>query len=114
MSYNVDSVEYLDGKLFIDRTKAQELLATLELPESHMLDSLDFRAQSDRLEIKHPWWGGSGSGHFYDTSLLELLRNTTGSADLLFVWEGGDSMTALRVENGKVTKMNPKITLEPT
>ncbi len=117
MSYNIDSTEYLKGKLFITRKvarMAQEEYVD-DLPESNLLDGLKLDSKlpdDDVLEIKSPWWSGTGSGHSYDEVLPAILALTTGTADIMFTWEGGDSVTGLRVVEGKVSKKKVKQSLE--
>ena len=118
MSYNIDHCEYIKGgPLKIKRGKAAELLEELEddLPESHLLDELDLRRvldQEELLEIEHPAWSGCSSGNTYDILKEKVLPHTIGNATILFIWEGGDSRTALLVKDGTVTDKKVKITTE--
>lgn len=47
---------------------------------------------------------GEGSGTFYNWILLPALRQSTGTLEAVLIWEGGDSINSLKVENGKVTE----------
>lgn len=56
------------------------------------------------LEIKQPTWSGDWSGIAYEECLKEILQQTKGTAAIRFIWEHGDSETALKVHNGKVSE----------
>ena len=45
---------------------------------------------------------GEGSGTFYDWILEPALEESTGTLKAVLIWEGGDSITRLKVENGNV------------
>ena len=45
---------------------------------------------------------GEGSGNFANDVLEDALEGSTGTFVASCVWEGGDSINQLRVENGKV------------
>ncbi len=116
MSYNVDTIDYISGKLYIERGKA--LVLSLEhkddVPEGNLFDALDLdhtKDQKEKLPIERVRWCSEGSGSSFDT-FKEILKATTGDADLLVVWEGGDSITGLRVRNGKVEEAKVKHVLE--
>ena len=118
MSYNIDHCEYLKGgPLKIKRSKAAGLREELRgrLAEGNFLDALDLSRklhQNEMLDITRPWWYGESSGNTYETLQEEVLTQTVGEAIILFVWEGGDSRTALHVKDGKVTEKKVKITAD--
>lgn len=115
MSYNVSHSEYLSGKLFITREAARRLKIKLveDLAEGNFLSELELEGEGrDPLPIENLWWYGEWSGHGYESALAEILRETTGEAVILFIWEGGDDTTALHVKDGVVTKKKPKVTVE--
>ena len=116
MSYNIDSVDYVSGKLMIKRRDAQAFVEDNNgnIPEGNFLDELDLSVKLDpeeMLVIEKPWWYGEGSGHDFDT-FKEALALTKGKAQLLLVWEGGDSQTGLLVKDGVVMEKKVKTTLE--
>lgn len=110
MSYNVDRVEILESKRF--RIKKSVLLAYEDrdddLPESNFVwAALSASKNTDAGEdvlLETLEWTGVGSGHSWDL-FLEILEKTEGFADIVTTWEGGDSVTGLRVRNGQVTPM---------
>ena len=115
MSYNIDSSEYLKGKLRILKKTARDLYEKYqdEMAEINFLDTKVFNGPDDldkEIDIDKLWWYGEGSGYSYE-ALKDILTHTKGKADILFTWEGGDSHTGLRVTNGKVKEMAIKIGL---
>lgn len=114
MSYNISHSEYIKGELWIDAQKARELYLQFEddLPEGNFFDHLDIMVEGDGdTLIDRFWWYGEHSGHAYESCLFEILKHTKGHAQLLFVWEGGDSRTAVEVKDGLVTKRKIKTSL---
>lgn len=118
MSCNIDSSEYISGKLRISKKDCVDLIKECYgcyLPEECFLLDLDLDSvekDDDLIEILNPSWSGMGSGYSYEGSLQKVLSKTKGRAIILFIWEGGDNKTALKVDNGKVTKGKVKITVE--
>lgn len=112
MSYNIDTVEYLKGQLFITREKAAELIDKYkgEWPECCFLDDMNFTPGLDNIPIKYPYWCHEGSGSSYD-QYLDVLTFTNGKADILLVWEGGDTISGLTVRDGVVKEKNVKFKL---
>lgn len=112
MSYNIDSIDYLgDARLIISAAVLARLAkeSCADSPESSFLDDPDCWRESVDLPgfvvLERLWWHGEGSGHGFD-ALKAALGHTLGSADLLLVWEGGDSQTGLRIVNGVVREMD--------
>lgn len=69
-------------------------------------------ASLEEVEIQDLGWYGEWSGRSYRDVLPKVLAKTKGAADLLFVWEGGDSFTGLRVKDGVVVEKRVVIRLE--
>lgn len=115
VSNNIEHSEYLSGKLSIRRGAAILLYDGNDMGlvgDSFFGDfDLYYGYDGDVLEIADFVWCGSNSGEGYEELLPEILAQTTGSADLLFVWGNGE-MTGLRVVEGVVTKCKVKVTLE--
>lgn len=117
MSYNVNRSFYLNGQLTIKvrdvldlKRKYQEVLA-----ENNLLDYLEtdlHRNLGSDIVIENPSWCGDFSGWCYST-FIAILSHTKGKADICLVWEGGDSITGLRVEDGLVTKCKVVMALQP-
>ncbi len=47
---------------------------------------------------------GEGSGTYYEEMLLPALKQSKGKLHAILIWEGGDSITKLLVEDGQVTE----------
>lgn len=121
MSYNIDSVQYVSGSLAMRCGDVVELMARCrdELPESCFLRDLvedvdiDDPAGPDALQqIRSPNWQGECSGNGYELLRTQILPKTIGTATLLFIWEGGDSQSGLRVVDGVVTEGKVKVVIE--
>lgn len=109
MSYNCTGAEYIKGKLYIERDIGIRLLEEMSdnLPESNLLDCLCVRdpsSLSELVEIKNPTWCDTGSNYNYPEDFVKVLSHTKGKADIVLTWEGGDSLSGFRVEDGKVTQ----------
>ena len=105
MSYNISTIEYIGPRrLTITATDLGRAMIKLrgKAPEGSFIDdTMKRRALSpDVLEIARVDWCGEGANRVED--LHTALAHTQGRADLLIIWEGGDSMTGLRVNDGEV------------
>lgn len=60
------------------------------------------KADGDKLQITGIEMSGEGSGTFYNWILEPALKQSSGILEAVLIWEGGDSITRLTVENGKV------------
>ena len=101
MSYNIDSVAYISGCLEIseaDFAAAKANIIEDDRPESCFLNYGGPGIMSD-IGL----WSGEGSGHAW-TTFKRALKFTTGKAELLVCWAGGDSVSGLRVRDGVVTE----------
>ena len=116
MSYNADTSRYLSGHLFITKGAVRKFLTDLgdDLPSNCFLRQInhDDPHLCDPVLIKNFSWSGEWSGHSFETSLRKVLAETIGEAVLLFIWEGGDSMSALHVKDGVVTEKTPRIVVD--
>ena len=112
MSYNIDNVCYLSGKLFIRAGTLNRLWREHynHLPEDCFLTDLDGE-DGEVLVIECPTWRAESSGASFDL-FQQVLSQTTGEADILVCWEGGDKYTGLRVRDGKVEEKGVRMVLE--
>ncbi len=110
MSYNIDSIDIIAADGFcIPRPKLAALVSEFgdELPECSVLHpemTKDWDEFRGMLFPKRFDWYGEGSGGTFETLRDKVLPAFLGSADLLLVWEGGDSQSGLRLVNGIVTE----------
>lgn len=107
MSYNISSIEYMGpGRLTITATDLGRAMIELRgrAPEGSFIDdTMKLRALSrDVLEVTRVDWCGEGANRVED--LRAALSHTQGMADLFIIWEGGDNITGLRVNDGEVTE----------
>ncbi len=121
MSYNVDDFKVLSGQLSIRAADVRKLRKgykangpcneTFVDDLFEIIDGEDDAPQIIEIEMSEFRWTGEGSGSSWDyftDSVVPMLR---GSADVVVVWEGGDSVTGLRIQDGKATDMGVKMTL---
>lgn len=115
MSYNISSTRYLSGQLYIRDRVVCDLMNKHEdeLPEGNFLVDLwpdEGDVHGHLLRMSGALWYGEGSGRSSDLFLL-LLGETEGRADILVCYEGGDSYTGIRVEDGVVTERRVEFVL---
>ena len=102
MSYNVSNIDIVEGTLYttIAHVRLFERLMKAEgesLPGSWEWAGLIL----PNGEIKRLPWHGEGSGHGWE-HFRTFLGMTAGTASILIIWEGGDDVTGLVVEDGEV------------
>jgi hypothetical protein len=112
MSFEIDHVHLIRGELSMDALVAQEFMMNYEdcIPGLNFLE--DAAKKPGVRVIPRVWWCDEGSGRHFDVFKLALAR-TTGMADLLLIWEHGESITGLSVRNGVVTEMDVEYSLVP-
>ena len=106
MSYNITSIKYI-GTEKLTINAADLARASTELrgktPARCFIDDIKQLNQAfDVFQIGQVEWCGECAND--EEALFRALSYTQGSADLLVIWEGGDSLTGLRVHNGVVTE----------
>lgn len=57
-------------------------------------------------------WSGGWSGNGFETLVKKIGPKIHGFIEVVFTWEGGDSTSALRIKDGKVTEPRVKFELE--
>ena len=139
MSYNIDSVDalVLDAWMYaLDVARVIDQYGD-ECPEVNFLDALKDVTLSflnvarpigdpggfswygtagvgERIALKSFCWYGAGSGHSYTDVLIKYIAPLIhGRVEAVFTWEGGDSLTGLIIEDGKVTECDVVQTLRP-
>jgi hypothetical protein len=133
----------LSGSLSISVDSARQLMSELqdeELPEYSFLDDIAEKmkpkdppktnrfgaiigpgcranveeATSDPIPIPRLAWCFTGSGYTFDRVLLKkIVPHLQGEAEIVYIWERGDSLTGLRIKDGKAQKCNVSYTLVP-
>ncbi len=108
MSYNIDSITIIAQNEF---TISESNFANIS--EDECPESWEFETSADLIEHTKGGsfpWHGEWSGRSFD-KLKEVLSLFTGSADMVLIWEGGDSTSGLRVVDGQVTEHKVLFTL---
>jgi hypothetical protein len=135
MSYNITTTITLSSTLRITREAAEELRTQHKrcLPEVHFLQPLRFpeafcgnghkvvgaycskcgaKAGDDASEalITNFAWSGMGSNEPANLALAASF--TTGEAEVVRIWEGGDLIDGIWIRNGKVSVHKVTLSLE--
>jgi hypothetical protein len=77
-------------------------------------DAIDQREESNQtVKITSIDWYGEGSGHTFDYLKSTVAPLIKGRIEAVFVWEGGDLITGLIIEDGKVTECDVAYKLTP-
>jgi hypothetical protein len=123
VSYNIDSVDTPELDAWM---RAADVVSLFEehhdsLPEGCFLEDIIGTAEDAttsnepdaKIELPHLWWYGEGSGHSFDLLKDTIGKKIMGRVDAIFTWEGGDSVSGLRIKDGVVTECDVKMTLVP-
>lgn len=114
MSWNVTHVQVLRSTLRIhcDNLPAAE---ALDLPPANPLAEIDdYSVDADGYyPIREFWWSGEGSGTAYRHTLDKFIALLQGEAELVFFWEGGESVTGYRITEdvAEETKVEIKLVM---
>jgi len=118
MSYNISHSAYIgSGRLTITKRALRKLLEDYEddLAEGNFLHVLHGKIKGygdeEEIVVENFWWYGEYSGHSYRDILPKILSFTKGTADILFVWEGGNDFSGLHVENGVCQERKVEVSL---
>lgn len=107
MSYNTSEIRFLSGTLFISADKLKEFEEEQDFSVGSEMRLRD--VDNGLKQILRIPSGECTLNHL----LPEFLAMTEGEADILVVWEGGDSIGGLRVKNGAVEEMDVEYVLLP-
>ncbi len=108
MSTNITNVEIVAGSLRISKENAEKAWR-LDHPERLELRRLQF-GEDGYATFGRFDWSGEGSGHsFSDGTFAQFVALTDGSADMVFVWEGGAWYDGVLVRDGKVLQRHIKV-----
>ncbi len=111
MSYNITDVKTIK----IDACMVQSDLLRLYRAHKTRLPEGNFLTEHKRneavtvdgeslIKLSNFWWCGEGSGYAYELLFETIAPQVRGLVEVVFVWEGGDSLGGLRIKNGKVTE----------
>lgn len=123
MSYNIDTAAFSgESTLTIGGADVRDIAERFadDLPESCFIRRILRNTRGRNMGVDVPglrlddateypieaveFWRGEWSGHSFDTLVNDILPVTSGAADIVLTWEGGDSFSGLRVRDGKVTR----------
>jgi len=62
------------------------------------------KIEENELKVSHISLYGEGSGHCMSTFLEDILRKSKGTLEAILVWESGDSVERLIVNNGEIKR----------
>jgi hypothetical protein len=117
MSYNIDTFKVKTLKDLVVSVDSLYVHPREDLHPTKMLSKIDdtwlrFQCMAScflegpvndgAIHVKVIDWYGEGSGYDMCEILEPALKNSTGVLVASCVWEGGDSINQLRVDNGKV------------
>lgn len=113
MANNISNCQYISGKLYMKRADAIKLTLKYKgsLYVSNFLDELDLEGNLHEQLGVDPYFDGEGSGRNFHV-FLEILQSTSGNADILLIWEDGDSFSGLRVRDGSVEEKEVYFSLD--
>ncbi len=111
MSYNIDTIHVLSGQLSLRAADARKLVRDESGPEDCFIEDLEDIVHGDEvpkiidLDMNNFRWRGEGSGNSWEEYFLpDVVPLLRGEAELVVVWEGGDSFGGIRIKNGKATE----------
>lgn len=121
MSYNIDSIEVLKTTASINFADLRRVVASLSdkewLPEINFIEDLkedDPYSTSTTAKLTELSWRGEGSGHsWHEVFLPKIAPLIRGRIEAVVIWEGGDSVSGIIVDDGKVTDCDVEYRLVP-
>lgn len=117
VSYNIDSVLIVAGAVRIRNADLARLKdETDKHPEACFLEDLEVSEYDEpdcELEVPSLQWTGDGSGWSFDYFKETVVPCLRGQVDLVLIWEGGDSVTGIRIQDGKAIDCDVGYVLTP-
>ena len=119
MSYNIDNIDVVALNASITLEDLETISKTLKgWPESNFVDehleevkSGALQAVDGRVVLDSFSWSGEGSGRAYHDHMRNIAAKICGTIEAVLFWEGGDSVTGLRITGGVMTEPKVSITL---
>jgi len=111
MSYNVDNIKILEGELWIAVADADAIKEEMQgdCPEGFFLDDynrsycLEEPNDDGFMKIKVLLFHGEWSGYSHDRYFAKILSVLHGTAKIMEIWEGGDTVEMYTLIDGKKT-----------
>ena len=117
MSYNIstwNTKKLEDLKIPMSEIHKLPYVEVALLPENKVEieglseDVIEGTFENDMISVSHIEISGEGSGNTWEY-LIECLKKSTGKLIASQVWEGGDSISLLTVDNGIITETQIEI-----
>jgi hypothetical protein len=103
MSYNIDNILQTTCSLSMSLEDFSTFAESEDLPELNFFKyEICYELSEEAAIIKQLWWSGQWSGHGWDFLVDEILPATKGAFNGIVVWEGGDSIKRLIVNDGAI------------
>ncbi len=123
MSYNIDDFKVLSGQLGIRAADVRKLRKEYkdngpcnETFVDDLFEIIDGEEDPPKvidIDMNSFRWTGEGSGSTFDYFRENIVPMLRGFADVVIIWEGGDSITGLRIKDGVATEMDVEHRLVP-
>ncbi len=124
MSYNITNVHVLKLDATIPAKDVKRLFKDFkeDFPENCFLSYLEGEADDalmegepkKQLEIPNFYWSDDWSGHSYEDILIKKVAPLIhGEIEAVFVWEGGDDFSGLKIKDGFVIECDVEYKLIP-
>ncbi len=111
MSHDITAIRVIRTNLRISKKNYRRALG-VRRPEANPLTTIsegDFVDGFAKVEMD---WVGEGAGNrFHDGSFDAFVRYLEGEAELVLVWEGGDSFSGIRICDGVATRSEVQFSL---
>ena len=98
MSYNIDNFKIKEIKNF----KIPDIYKILHSIKDYEPEIFEIDIDEETDEIKDISLCGKCSGSFWHDTFENILKTSTGYLKALMVWEGGDTIAYLEINNGIV------------
>lgn len=114
MSYNIDHIKVLKCKAWMSSADAKACMRLADLPECSFLEEMKRTDSKGRrfIDPKKFWWTGESSGNTWEPTFLAVIaQKIHGELEAIIFWEGGDTVSGLRIVDGVVTEHEVIMTL---
>lgn len=106
MSYNISMIKVLSGDILMSQEKYLAWESkTEDLPESNPFDEnrpVNEEGKVSLINGESFYWSGEFSGTSYNNGTFKkVIGDTEGYAELLFIWEYGDTIEGVKVKDGR-------------
>lgn len=119
MSYNISTITIVTLDAYITIADLKEVAAELKgWPECNFIDehliALEkgkIKPIEDRVLLTSFDWCSEGSGRAYHQQMRDIAKKIHGRVEAVLIWEGGDTVSGLRIVDGVMTEPIVTMTL---